>query len=282
MFEALRNHLRKTGGAEVEIRGIHVACWSDPGKLRSANEDSVHAHTSGDGFAFAMVADGMGGAQGGKTASEMAVRSVPQHFQEPPSSPERALRKALESASNEIYRASCADTSLEGMGTTCVAMLIQDGKAWAAWVGDSRLYLIREGRLFQMTEDHSVVQEMVRAGRLTPEQAREHEDRNIVTRALGSHDQVEVAVWDAPFPVRPGDRFLLCSDGLHDVVPEPDMLTLASRATIQVSCGALVNEANARGGPDNISAVLVEVAMQVSSAPVAATRQVNLNGEEPL
>jgi protein phosphatase len=259
-----------------------VACWSDPGKLRSRNEDSVHAHTTGDTFAFAMVADGMGGAQGGKIASEIATRSIPQLFQEPCSSPEKTLRKAIENASKEIFAEASRDPLLHGMGTTCVVLLIQDGKAWGAWVGDSRLYLIREGSLFQMTEDHSLVQEMVRQGRLTPEQARDHEDRNIVTRALGSRDHVEVAVWDAPFPVRAGDRFLLCSDGLHDVVPHSDLLTLASRATLQVSCAALIHEANERGGPDNISAVLVEIAASSAPEPARPTRQVTVNGDEPV
>ncbi len=277
MFESLLHHFRKNEEPVPHV--LRTACWSDPGKVRSRNEDAVHAHTVGDAFAFAMVADGMGGVQGGKVASEIAVRVVPAHFENPNGAPDKTLRKALEAASHEIYREAQKDPGLEGMGTTCVALVVQDGKAWAAWVGDSRLYLIRESRMFQMTEDHSVVQEMVRQGRLTPEQAREHEDRNIVTRALGSQDQVEVSVWESPFPVRPGDRFLLCSDGLHDVVPEHDLVTLASRASIQVCCGALVQEANARGGPDNVSAVLVEVANKTGPIHVAPTRTLPVAGE---
>jgi PPM family protein phosphatase len=255
MFEGLRRLFRGSAPQTLSVRGAFV---SDTGRVRQRNEDSVCVRCDGP-FGFAMVADGMGGARGGQTASRMAAQSIPRKFSAPQRFQAKALREALEIANKEIFAESERDASLEGMGTTCVALVIQDGVAWAAWVGDSRLYLIRERRLLQMTEDHSLVQHMIREGTISREQAVGHQNRNIITRALGSRETVEVSVWDRPFAVRPGDRFLLSSDGLHDVVPEQRLSELASTAGIETACVALAAEANRLGGPDNISVVLVEI-----------------------
>ena len=249
MFQALRSFLSGPSGAESGVfpTAIHAAAESHTGKVRTENEDVVYLHVDGpthSACAFALVADGMGGSQGGKRASEVAARTIAQMFGNGNGSPANALRKAFEAASKEIYREALRDKSLEGMGTTCVALAVRDSSAWAAWVGDSRLYLIRDKRMFQMTEDHSVVQQMVRDGLLTSAEASEHDERNVLTRALGSKKTVAVSVWDEPFPVRPGDRFLLCSDGLHDVVPEDDILNIASNPGVELSCAALVDAAN--------------------------------------
>jgi serine/threonine protein phosphatase PrpC len=252
---------------------------SHPGMVRAENEDAVSFHAgtgSRQGCAFALVADGMGGAQGGAVASRMAAERIPQLLDDGgPAS--RSLHRALKTVNREIYRRSRRVPELKGMGTTCVALTVEPPLAWAAWVGDSRLYLIRGGRLFQLTEDHSVVRDMVRRGLLTSEQAASHDERNLVTRALGSQKHVEIGLWEQPFPVRAGDRLLLSTDGLHDTVPEAEMQEIAGLAPPAMACGELIAEANRRGGPDNISAVLVEIspmAKEVSPEDVGlATRQ---------
>jgi protein phosphatase len=259
-----------------------ICIWADShvGRVRTVNEDSVYftqpenaVQSDGRGV-LAMVADGMGGSQGGAVASQIASSRIPALYFDSGVAAPKALRRAMQAANSEIYERAKQEAHLAGMGTTCVALALNPEIAWVAWVGDSRLYLIRDGKIFQMTEDHSVVQEMVRRGLLTASQAVAHEERNLVTRALGSHRKVEVAVWDQPFPVRIGDRFLLCTDGLHDLLPDADVLDIAGSAAIDVSCSALIAEANRRGGHDNISVVLVEVTDRtVDDSPVAATRQ---------
>jgi serine/threonine protein phosphatase PrpC len=254
---------------------IRVSARSDAGSVRPVNEDSVLSVRPQDPEHLArlgmlvLVADGMGGTQGGGVASEIAIRTISREYYSSSADPAKALKKALESAGKEIFRRARGDRNLTGMGTTCVALALRPPHAWAAWVGDSRLYMIRRQQIFQMTEDHSIVREMVRQGKLTTEEAGQHEGRNLVTRALGCHRKVEVAVWDQPFPVRHGDRFLLCSDGLHDVVPNDRILELAQDGEVDVATTRLIEEAMSRGAQDNISAVLVEIAHQ-DLAPRAA------------
>lgn len=257
-----------TEKAAFPMPTIRVSARTDVGSVRPINEDSVlsvHPHDPaqlGRLGVLVLVADGMGGAQGGEVASQIASETISRDYYESTADPARALKKALESASKEIHRRARKDRSLTGMGTTCVALALRPPYAWAAWVGDSRLYMIRRKQIFQMTEDHSVVREMVRQGMLTSEEAGQHEGRNLVTRALGCNRKVDVASWEQPFPVRHGDRFLLCSDGLHDVVPDARILELADEGEVEDATARLIEEAMLRGAQDNISAVLVEIAHQ--------------------
>jgi serine/threonine protein phosphatase PrpC len=244
-----------------------IVGWAqtDTGRVRERNEDAVFFgrpaadRDFGRSGALAMVADGMGGANGGSVASGIVSEEVPEVYLASKHAPPKALRLALESANRRIHRLSLREEGLTGMGSTCVALVMKPPFAWAAWVGDSRLYLIRGNQIFQMTEDHSWVNEMVRRGMLTREEARNHEDRNFITRALGSHPKVEVDVWAEPYPVRKGDRFVLCSDGLHDLLGSSDILEIAGTGSVDAAGSRLIREANARGGFDNISAVLVEL-----------------------
>jgi serine/threonine protein phosphatase PrpC len=260
---------------------ILASAQSNVGKVRTVNEDAVAFSRPANRIEFfrrgalALVADGMGGAQGGSIASETAARVIPRSYMASNEKPSVALRKALEVASKEIYGRARRDEDLAGMGATCVALALSPPAAWAAWVGDSRLYLVRDGQLFQMTEDHSVVNEMVRRGLITAEEAFSHEHRNVVTRALGCHSKVEVAVWDQPFPVRLRDRLLLCSDGLHDVLTNAEILEIAGGGTVESSGARLIEEANERGGYDNISVVILDLVDPDSEARAAmrATRE---------
>lgn len=275
---------RNTGSRLAAIQlDIVASARTDPGRVRQRNEDAVLLHmpqptaeSSRKSGALALLADGMGGTNGGSIASSIAVREVARSYlANEVDPPPVALKRAVESANEQIYRLAQQEEDLQGMGTTCVALALEPPCAWTAWVGDSRLYLIRDGQIFQMTEDHSIVNEMVRRGYLNRQEASRHEDRNVVTRALGSHAKVEIAVWPEEYPIRAGDRFLLCSDGLHDLLSSGEILEIAKNGTADVASTRLIDEANLRGGYDNISAVLVDLAEAGSTArqPVPATRE---------
>jgi protein phosphatase len=219
----------------------------------------------------------MGGCNGGEVASAMACEKIPKAYFSSNGPAPAALRSALVAVNAEIYQAAQSQPGLRGMGTTVVAFAVASGYGWLAYVGDSRLYLIRGGQIYRMSEDHSMVFEMVHKGLLTTEEARNHEDRNVLSRALGSRPQVEVSCWDEPFPVQPDDRYLLCSDGLHDLVTDEKMLELASVADLSAATADLVRIANQNGGYDNISAILLEAvdAGPLRSRP-APTREYRL------
>lgn len=257
---------------EGELTVLSSAATST-GSVREANEDSVSV-VCPESYSdllrrgvLAIVADGMGGANGGKCASTMAASLIPKIYTEKDGdTPSSALEAALKVANRSIFSKAQSEQDLSGMGTTCVAMALTPQQAWLAWVGDSRIYLIRNKQLFQMTEDHSLVAGMVREGLLTSEQASCHEERHVLTRALGTRPEVDVAVWKESMPVRVGDRFLLCSDGLHDLVSESELLELGVRGSVAEAAASLVDRANELGGPDNISAILLEVGLRTPNA----------------
>ena len=171
-----------------------------------------------------------------------------------------ALKDALLAANSAIFEKARRDSSLQGMGTTGTALVLRGELATCAHVGDSRIYLIRSGGIYQMSEDHSAVMEMVRRGLLSVEEARHHPQKNVVLRAVGTQPQVEVALWDEPFPLRAGDKWLLCSDGLSDLVEDAELLRVANENDLDEAGDTLVALAKQRGGHDNISVVLAEIA----------------------
>ena len=226
------------------------------GKVRKNNEDSFLAGGARDRHLFA-VADGIGGFEAGEVASGIAIdvlRGV---------APADSLEGAIREANRRILEAARSDEKLAGMGTTVVAARFDDApgeepRAEISHVGDSRAYLLRGGELKPVTEDHSLVAELVRSGDLTRAQASEHPQRNLITRALGAED--EVAVDTAALPVEPGDRLLLCSDGLSDMVPEATIGgILSSAADPEKGAKALVSAALEGGGADNITVVVIDV-----------------------
>jgi PPM family protein phosphatase len=250
--------------ARPEVLEIHVSVATNPGRVRTANQDAAIFSRPADDRALethgviALVADGMGGCNGGEVASTLACEKIPKSYFASNGPAPSALRAALETVNSEIYQVAVAQSDLRGMGTTAVAFAINRSHGWLAYVGDSRLYLIRQGQIYRMSEDHSMVFEMVHKGMLTAEEARNHADRNVLSRALGTHPQVEVSCWDEPFPIQGGDRFLLCSDGLHDLVTDERMLSLAGSGELNVATEQLVHTANVNGGYDNISVILLE------------------------
>jgi PPM family protein phosphatase len=230
------------------LRVAEEAYRSDVGRQRSANEDSYYARAP----LFA-VADGMGGAQAGEVASRIAAESFqPAAARE--GSPEAYLRSIAEDANTRIHRLARADSTRSGMGTTLTAALLDGDELSVAHVGDSRAYRWRDGELKLLTSDHSLVEELRRQGRLTEEQAEGHPQRSIITRALGP--EPEVAVDTMTYRARPGDVYLLCSDGLTTMIKEARIAeVLAAADGLDEAVDQLVAEANAAGGRDNITVV---------------------------
>lgn len=237
---------------------------SDVGCVRELNEDSVcfvrpeSTEDAGKG-ALLVVADGMGGHAAGEVASQKTVEEVPARYFASDKAPDVALREAVEAANAAIFRAAQADSALRGMGTTCTCLLVRDDLAWCAHVGDSRLYLVRGGAIYQMSEDHSAVGEMVKRGLLRPEEARGHPQGNVILRALGTQPRVEVALWNEPFPLRAGDLWIGCSDGLSDLVEDAEILRAVTEQDAHAAGQSLIELAKSRGGHDNISVALVEI-----------------------
>jgi serine/threonine protein phosphatase PrpC len=229
---------------------------TDVGRARSGNEDSYVC-----GRTVFAVADGLGGHQGGEVASAAAVEPLAaldgREFAEPGEAA-GALAAAIREGNSAILERAAGDPGLWGMGTTVTAAaLAGDRHLQLAHVGDSRAYLLRDGSLEQLTTDHTVVGELVRRGRLTPEQAAIHPERSILTRAVGLDPRVPVDTPD-PLELRDGDQVLLCSDGLTEAVDDDRIAELLSAADDgDAACRSLIDAANAAGGPDNITVVLL-------------------------
>jgi protein phosphatase len=244
---------------------VHASVQTDVGCVRDINEDSATFTRPQDPELLArkglltLVADGMGGCSGGEIASAMVIAWVPRAYYESPSAPHEALKEAFQKVNHEIFSAANKDLNLAGMGTTAVALAICGDLAYAAYVGDSRLYLIRDGRIYLMTQDHSLVFDLVQKGLITREDARNHEDRNVLVRSLGGRSEVEVSIWDEPMTVHEDDRFLLCSDGLHDLVEDPEILDAVLGADDDSATLKLIGLAKQRGGYDNVTAALVRI-----------------------
>ncbi|MGZ5312763.1 MAG: Stp1/IreP family PP2C-type Ser/Thr phosphatase, partial [Solirubrobacterales bacterium] len=230
------------------LRVAEHAHKTDTGRQRNANEDSYFARAP----IFA-VADGMGGAQAGEVASSIAARAFEKNLDESKSA-ERQLKEIAQQANTEIHELAEKDSSRAGMGTTLTTALLRGDEVSIAHVGDSRAYVFRDGELKQLTKDHSLVEELRRQGRLTDEEAEEHPQRSIITRALGPEDKVKIDTLS--FAARNDDVFLLCSDGLTTMVGEEQIgEILADAKSLKSAVTKLIEAANSAGGRDNITAV---------------------------
>jgi PPM family protein phosphatase len=226
---------------------------TDTGRQRRGNEDAFFARSP----LFA-VADGMGGAQAGEVASHMAVEVLEQGLPDGVGSIEERLSARVREANARILELAQSDDHLAGMGTTLTAAYVGEDDLTVAHVGDSRLYRLREGELERLTDDHSLVEELVRQGKLTPEEADEHPQRSIITRALGAEPGVEAD--SRTWPARAEDVYLICSDGLTSMVPEARVAAMIQGAASLAAAGrTLIDAANDAGGRDNITVVLFRV-----------------------
>ena len=223
---------------------------TDVGRVRKQNEDSVYAADAQRLFA---VADGMGGHRAGEVASAMAVEAL--HMRLQSRQPDlRLMLQAFEEANGHIAAASAGEERLQGMGTTMTALWQTERSVLIAHVGDSRVYLLRKGNLRQVTDDHSVVAELLRCGLITPQEARRHPYRNVITRSLGSAPTVEVDLLERER--EPGDLWLLCTDGLSNMLTDREMEALLGSLPPQKAADALMQKALDAGGTDNITFIL--------------------------
>lgn len=240
---------------------IAVGASTDVGMIRQGNEDNFFAEADERRGVF-VVADGMGGHAAGEVASEMAVQIIARHLLALTSAVEDGastlVSKAMQDANHAIFERMLAETDKQGMGTTASVMVLSDKGYLIGQIGDSRVYLLRDGALTQITKDHSYVQEQVDAGLLTPEQARYHPYSNVITRCVGASDQVEADIYTGE--ARVGDVFLLASDGLTGMVDDRRLQALLlARSGPGRIVDSLIAEANGRGGLDNITAIVIQV-----------------------
>lgn len=233
---------------------------TDAGKRRDLNEDYMFASETAVGKLpnLFIVADGMGGHKAGEYASKMAVETIVESIQNSDSGPIAAImKKAIGEANQKVLKESIIDLEKEGMGTTIVAAMIKDDKLVAANVGDSRLYIVNGSTIKQITTDHSLVEEMIRSGRIARSEARNHPDKNKITRAVGVFPRIDIDFFEVT--VMPGDTILMCTDGLTNMVEDDEIrrIILSQRDMVE-KAETLVEAANKNGGTDNITVLLIE------------------------
>lgn len=246
--------------------GVEIAALTDVGRQRANNEDAYlyWEPESEEEFRrkgrLAVVADGMGGYEGGQEASRVAVETVRHIYDcDFAHDPRQSLVAALLRAHGNIQRYALEHVEFQGMGTTCTALAIVGRKLYFAHVGDSRLYLVRPHEISQLTRDHSYVGRLVESGIVRSEDAQSHPQRHILTAALGSGREISPDSSDQPIPLQPGDNILLCTDGLWSVVGEPELADTVRSHSPAKACRALVDIALERGGPDNVTAMILRV-----------------------
>ena len=246
---------------------------TDTGKVRKQNQDYFGKYSGSYGDLL-IVCDGMGGYFGGELAAQIAVESISAHFTDlgEEFDPELVLKQSLLYAQNQIEDYKIAHPEVADMGTTAVVVLLHAGQFWYAWVGDSRIYLAREDKIQRLSRDHSYVQGLVDEGLIEPSEAAAHPKRNIITRALGT-DEYEAEL-RGPFTLEHGDCLLLCSDGLHGYFSDDELLRYL-RLDPQEACNQLVDEANARGGADNITLQIVKASSDDLSLPESGWKKYN-------
>lgn len=240
---------------------MKIVAKTDVGHVRESNQDSYAAGELPDGVAWAVVCDGMGGAAGGNIASTMAVKIISDQLTGAyrPAMSEKSIRNLLESAVSAanagVHDMANSNAELAGMGTTVVVAVVREGAAFIAHAGDSRAYQLSKNGVTQLTKDHSIVQTMLEKGELTPDEAREHPRKNIITRALGVDETIDVDFCVAD--LEENDMILLCTDGLSNFLEADDIYDQTKDGKYYAFADRLVNLANANGGGDNITVVAI-------------------------
>lgn len=255
---------RKKGLKPKYLLDLCVGARTDLGRMRENNEDKFDFFEPEElellavkGCLYA-VADGMGGHASGQIASELALKNlVKNYYADPDEDVAESLTAAMISANSYIFEAAKAVPDREGMGTTCTAAVFRNDEVFIAHAGDSRIYLIRDGELRQLSEDHSWVQEQVSRGALSPEEAAMSPFRNVITRSLGASSDLEVDIYQEQ--AKKGDVYVLCSDGLSGYVTDDEILDLAGGWSPSMAALKLIDRANENGGGDNITVVIVAV-----------------------
>lgn len=251
---------------------VDAVLRTDVGRVRSENQDFGAISTPEEelrdghpGGRLLIVADGMGGHRGGATASRVATETIKaQYLGSETSDVALALTEALTRANARVFSEAAANPELRGMGTTTSALVIRGREAWIAHVGDSRIYLVRDNVIEQLTDDHSLVASMVREGLLTAKEAETHPRRNVLQRSVGVSEEVEVDV-RGPIPILEGDTFILCSDGLHGLVKEDELRQIATRS-IDEAADEFIRLALERGAPDNVTVIVARAELDRGGA----------------
>jgi PPM family protein phosphatase len=243
---------------------VRIGVSTHPGRKRRHNEDTYVVEPP----LFA-VADGMGGAKAGEVASGLAAGALKERGDDGTGGEQRVV-ELIQEANRRVFRRASEDRDASGMGTTMTVALVEPDRVIFGHVGDSRAYLIREGHIEQLTDDHSLVAELVRSGRLSPEEAESHPQRSVITRAVGTEADVDVDTFE--IRPEPGDLFLICSDGLTDMVDDETIIRAVEkhRGNLDEAAKALVSAANRVGGEDNITVVFFEVTDAEDTAVTAA------------
>jgi len=265
---------------------VTATVQTDAGCMREANEDSGRHVLPNDPETqfkkgiLTIVADGMGGHASGEIASQMAVDLISEiYYADKTKSAPDALKNAIEQANKQIYETSLTDEKMFGMGTTVIALVLLNDKAFSAHVGDSRLYRLRGQNMEMMTLDHSQVMEMVKYGIISMEEARNHDDKNVILRAVGTQPAVEVELSES-FTVEASDQFLLCSDGLCDMLEDEAIRGIwAAAKDVHAAGEQLIEQAKENGGHDNITVGIVRVSPQgdaEASRNVRITREIEI------
>jgi PPM family protein phosphatase len=244
---------------------ILVRTATDVGLRRPGNEDSLGVRLPADPAegarrgALLVVADGMGGAQAGEVASRIAVEELLATWSASEREPLDALAAGFAAANRGVHEAALRQREWAGMGTTLTALVLRGPEAFLAHVGDSRIYRLRDGVARALTEDHSLVAQLVRQGLMAPAQARRDPRRNVVTRSVGVGPEVEVDLARVAEPVEPGDLYLLATDGLHGVAEDDEILAVAQGPDLEAICAGLVALAHRHGAPDNVTVVAARI-----------------------
>jgi protein phosphatase len=258
---------------------------SDVGLVRALNEDSVlyippqQNDSNQNRGGLALVADGMGGHAAGEVASAMAAEIISRCYFDLEGSVPDLLTSAFKEANREILKKSESNTACKGMGTTCTALAFDDRQVWLAHIGDSRAYLLRDGELQQLSEDQSLVAQMVQRGELSEEEAENSPMSSVILQALGTRPDIVPIIWKEAMPLLDGDVLLLCSDGLSNMVPSETIADIAGRLPPYEACQALINAALEAGGQDNVSLGIFSVvatAKQIPSGQNNSTRRIKI------
>lgn len=237
---------------------MKISSATSVGKVRPVNEDAFFVSPPDEsGSLLAVVADGMGGHNAGEIASSEAINVIKDVVLDNEHNAKEMLTQAINSANSTVYNMSLDKQALFGMGTTITACVIEKDKVTAAQVGDSRLYLIRDGMIIQITKDHSLVEMLIENGSITKEDAKHHPQKNVITRAIGTDKEVSADIYE--FSICEGDIILLCSDGLVNMVEDEKILSVITRTkSFEETADKLVCEAENAGGSDNITVILIK------------------------
>lgn len=269
----------------VPIKGsIKVVVKTDLGNIRTNNEDSAASfRIDAENTAFSydylfIVADGMGGHLAGEVASKLAVDNTSNEYLERinENDKEKILENAFRIANKKIFELATTNKNYQGMGTTCTALAVVDQDVYYAHAGDSRAYMLKKNSLVRITEDHTYVQQLVNTGEITSTAADTHPQRNILTNAMGTKPTLRVDTGKFYMPLEPGDRLMICSDGLYDYLSDADIATAMSNYTLGDLGDYFIAEAKKRGGADNITVVLAEAEATAKETELKSTREVGI------